>query len=367
MKDDAGLVATALAGGPETFGPIIERYQDAVFGVALARLRNFHDAEDIAQEVFIEAFEHLGRLENPCRLGAWLRSITIHRCIDHLRRRREVIDVDEIAEQVGGTSTPHTELERQELRAQVMAAIGRLSKTQRETTTLFYINGYSQEEIARIQEVPIGTVKRRLHDARQKLKEEMMDVVEDVLKAGAPKEDFGKQVFEILSRYGRPPAPWTQWEEVRAKLREIGTDGIEGFIKALESPHSPTRAFATVMLNASGQSDEVVEELLKKSLADSNKKVRRVAVGAILGIIDHEENRRGKLIPCVLPLLRDRCKRLRSYVAGYLRHIPDYPKYVPLDCVARALVAENDPSVRATMIGLMRAVLDAQNADKDET
>jgi len=51
MKDDAGLVATALSGGPETFGPIVTRYQDAVFGVALARLRNFHDAEDIAQEV----------------------------------------------------------------------------------------------------------------------------------------------------------------------------------------------------------------------------------------------------------------------------------------------------------------------------
>ncbi len=58
MKVDLALVVAALSGGPERFGPIIERYQDAVFAVALARLRDFHDAEDIAQEVFIEAFEH---------------------------------------------------------------------------------------------------------------------------------------------------------------------------------------------------------------------------------------------------------------------------------------------------------------------
>ena len=142
MKDDVALVTAALSGEPETFGPIVERYQDAVFAVALARLRNFADAEDIAQEVFVEAFEHLGRLSDPSRLGAWLRSIAIHRCIDHLRQRRESVGLEEIAEQVEATSSnPHTVAEQQELRAQVMAAIGQLSKKQRETTTLFYVNG----------------------------------------------------------------------------------------------------------------------------------------------------------------------------------------------------------------------------------
>ena len=57
MKDDAIVVAEALENGPEGFAPIIRRYQDAVFGVALARVRNFHDAEDVTQGVFLEAFE----------------------------------------------------------------------------------------------------------------------------------------------------------------------------------------------------------------------------------------------------------------------------------------------------------------------
>jgi hypothetical protein len=62
MKDDIALVAAALSGDPEMFSPIVERYQDAVFAIALARLRNFTDAEDMAQEVFVEAFENLGKL-----------------------------------------------------------------------------------------------------------------------------------------------------------------------------------------------------------------------------------------------------------------------------------------------------------------
>ncbi|MFC1716299.1 RNA polymerase sigma factor [Candidatus Poribacteria bacterium] len=259
MKDDIALVVAALSGDPERFSPIIERYQDAVFAVALARLRDFHDAEDIAQEVFIEAFEHLGKLNDPGRLGAWLRSITIHRCIDHLRRRREIIGVEEIAEQLEDTGTPHTEMEKRELSDQVMIAIGQLSKKQRETTTLFYIDGYSQAEVARIQEVPVGTVKRRLHDAREKLKEEMIGLVEDVLKSGAPREDFGKRVFEILSRYGHPPVSSEDWEEIGSQLREIGTAGMDGFVKALESWQWPASISNGLLKDRTGRSSSVIE------------------------------------------------------------------------------------------------------------
>ncbi len=71
-SDDASLVGAALTNGSEAFGPIVEQYRDAVFGIALARLRNFHEAEDVAQQVFIEAFERLDQLRKPARLAAWL-------------------------------------------------------------------------------------------------------------------------------------------------------------------------------------------------------------------------------------------------------------------------------------------------------
>ncbi len=85
MKDDQELVAAALAGGPEEFAPIVVRYQDAVSGISLSRLRNFHDAEDVAQTVFVDAFTRLDRLREPAKLGPWLRTMAIHKSIDWMR------------------------------------------------------------------------------------------------------------------------------------------------------------------------------------------------------------------------------------------------------------------------------------------
>ena len=367
MEDDVELVTAALAGGPDAFAPVVERYQDAVFGVALARLRDFHEAEDVAQVAFVEAFERLENLKDPSRLGAWLRSVTIHRCIDRLRQRRGAADVEEASGRASDIPLPHEAVERQELCDQVLAAIGRLTKTQRETTTLFYIDGYSIEDVAAMQEVPAGTVKWRLHAAREKLKEEMTGMVEDVLKSEAPKEDFGKQVFEILSRYQRPKVPWQEWEELAAELREIGAAGVDGFAQAFESRHSPTRIFATKMLNMSGRDHRYAEEFLKKALADPNRRVRKNAFLSLLSIMEANEGRRRDLMPCVLSLLTDRSKRNRSTVLWYLCHAGDYAKDVPLECVARALVSEPLPSIREQMIELMRAVLKAQDARNDTT
>jgi len=342
MENDVTLVAAALSGGPEMFGPIIERYQDVVFAVALARLGNFHDAEDIAQEVFIEAFDHLGKLGDPSRLGTWLRSIAVHRCIDHLRLRRGNISLDEIAEQVEDReSNPHIRIEYEELRVQVIEAIGRLSNKQRETTTLFYINGYSQEEIARIQEVPIGTVRRRLHDARKTLKEEMIRVVEDVLKSEAPKDDFGEKVYDILSRYHRPLVSLEEWEEAASRIQEIGIAGVDGFVKALKSPYFQTRRFAVRILPSCVQNQEVVEELLKKSLADTNKEVRRAAFRSLAEVMQGDNDKRKELATCLVKLLKDPSWRIRWYVAWWLADY-DCAKYIQLEQIVEVFLEEKD-------------------------
>lgn len=82
------LVTKALRDGPESFAPIVERYQDAMFGAAMARLGDFHETQDTAQTLFIEALDRLGILREPAKLGehddlseAWMR------CISGARRR----------------------------------------------------------------------------------------------------------------------------------------------------------------------------------------------------------------------------------------------------------------------------------------
>ena len=356
MRSDAELYAAAMAGGSEAFAPIVERYADAVFGVALSRLRDFHDAQDVAQQAFVEAFERLGGLRDPARLGAWLRSIAIHRSIDHIRGRRRTVAVEGDV-QPSKEPTPESRAERSELRERVLAAIGNLSTTLRETTTLFYINGYSVDQVAAMQDVPVGTVKRRLHDARTRLQEEMIEMVEDTLKSESPRENVAAEVYEILKRYDRPPVPEEKWAEISRRLREIGTDGIEGFIRAFESPHSPTRRFAVEMLSSGVGGEEAAEQLLIQATRDSNKKVRRAAFRALLGIAMHNEARREDVVPRVLPALRDRCRRTRGLFAWYLSHCPGIPEHVPLEEAVRAVAQETENDRR--LVACQRELLDA--------
>jgi len=363
MRSDSELFAAAMAGGPEAFGPVVERYQDAVFGIALARLRNFHEAEDVAQEVFVTAFAHLGGLKDPTRLGAWLRSVTIHQSIDHLRRRDKAARVEAGEVRAARVERPEVALERQELRDQVMAAIGRLSKTQRETTTLFYVNGYSIADVAAIQEVPAGTVKCRLHDARAKLKKDMIGMVEDVLKSEAPKDRFGRQVFDILNRHQKPRfLPWNEWAEMMAEIERIGSLGIEGFVEALRSPHSPTRALAVNTLDSckAPETKERVIALLKGALKDPNKKVRRTAMKALMKVDVERERRIKEFVPLAAELLTDRSNRVRRVAASRLHN---YAEHLPLEQVVRGYVMALSRLGRATTMGpLLQAALNPDSA-----
>ena len=359
MKGDAALVAAVLANGVEAFGLIVERYKDAVFGVALARLHNFHDAEDITQAAFIEAFERLEHLKNPDRLGAWLRSITIHRSIDFLRRKDRVVDIDAIDELEDDSTNPQAAIEGQELRDRVMAAINRLSKVQRETVTLFYINGYSQQEVAALQEVPLGTIKYRLHEARNRLKKEMIDMVEEVLKDGAPKEDFSNRVFDLLCRYPEKRVK-TDWDKMVTELRKIGTPGVEGFIRAFALPHWSTRRWTVYMLEkAPPQNTQVLIDLLKKGLKDRNKKVRRRALQALMRVDVSDERKRKEFIPLVAEMLLDRSKRVR-HCASQPWILGPCAVDMPLEKVAAALKRETDPQIRRTMQNLLVRVIESK-------
>jgi len=367
MIDDAALVEEALSGGAERFAPIVDRYRDAVFGIALARTGSFHDAEDVAQDVFVEAFQQLGGLKNPARLGAWLRSITIHRCIDSLRRSYRNKALPNVVQDLEAGSIPSDEAARQELREQIMAAVSRLSNKQRETTMLFYIDGYSLEEVARMQEVPVGTAKRRLHDARKKLQEELVNMTEDVLKANALKGEFTVRVMDILTRFSglQTAGQKMSWRELYAAFRSIGTRGVEGISKALQSPHAPTRIIAAHMMiylykvqsnEVAGCDDEVREtivSLLKNALNDRNKKVRKFAIALLYLDVDDERKRR-EFVPLLAPLLLDQSKRVRRCAAWDLR---SWASEVPLNIVAQALVDERDPYTRASIEQLMRIIV----------
>ena len=150
------------------------------------------------------------------------------------------------------------------------------------------------------------------------------------------------------------------WREMAAELRQIGSRGIEGYVKAMDSPHSPIRLTAMSMVRhaVSDETRETVIALLKAALNDPNKKVRRNAADAILDVEVSDKRRREEFVPLVLERLGDVSIRVRRRAAYALsRSAPD----VPWPPAAEALLAERDPGTRHVMGKLMRAILQARH------
>lgn len=208
MEELATLVLAVREGKIEFFGEIIRRFQDMACGYAYSQLGDFHKAEDAAQEAFIEAYSKIADLREPKAFPGWFRKIVFKHC-DRLKRGKqlETIALDAVHEIPCQHPSPDQALEASEMKARVLEAISALPIDQREATTLFYINGYSQTQVAEFLEVPLTTVKKRLHDSRRKLKEDMMDMVEKTLKDNAPSDEFEKKLLQRM----QPSGIWGEW------------------------------------------------------------------------------------------------------------------------------------------------------------
>ncbi|OGG54342.1 MAG: hypothetical protein A3F84_09275 [Candidatus Handelsmanbacteria bacterium RIFCSPLOWO2_12_FULL_64_10] len=194
MNSDPDLIRRTLEGDTDAFGHLVDRYKDAVYGAAYARVGDFHDAQDVAQEAFIQAYRRLSSLREPDRFASWLYAIAVNVARDHLRRRREAQPIHE--------ATPAPALDsgdehaRRALHRRIQQALTALSEIHRETVTLYYINGYTCDEVGGFLNVPSGTVKRRLSDARRQLRKEMFDMVRDMFDAHKLPPHFRKIVIK---------------------------------------------------------------------------------------------------------------------------------------------------------------------------
>lgn len=172
------------------FGKLVVRYQNMVYGYAYAVLGDFHMAEDAAQSAFAVAWRRIATLRHPEAFTSWLRRIAFTVCEGMGKARGNWRSLDESPDLETPRAGPEAAVLTRELQQQVQRAIRQLPPAQREATTLFHINGYSQKDIAEFLDVPVSTVKNRLHISRKRLKERMMVMVEQTLKSNALPEDF---------------------------------------------------------------------------------------------------------------------------------------------------------------------------------
>lgn len=171
-------VCAAQQGDRDAFGELVVQFQGAVFATALRRLRDRGEAQELAQEVFVQALRKIGQLRDPACFGGWLRSITNRLAINRQVRRGPVISAErETLEAVcQDTETPLGNLLAAERRRQVRAGLRRLGTLDRQTLVAFYVKGQSLVEMSEAFDAPVGTIKRRLHVARKRLAHELADL-----------------------------------------------------------------------------------------------------------------------------------------------------------------------------------------------
>lgn len=195
------IVQRAQAGDTEAYSLLVRRFQDMAVGYSYSILGDFGLAEDAAQEAFISAHRLLPQLCEAAAFPGWFRRIVFKQC-DRLIRGKKVMPValEEIAEIGVAEADPAETVEQGEAQAQVQRAIGLLPLPEREIVTLFYISQHSYKEVSAFLELPLTTVKSRLHTARQRLKENMLSMIQDNLSQQRPSKDekFTQNVANLL-------------------------------------------------------------------------------------------------------------------------------------------------------------------------
>src|SRR5436190_16347062 len=155
------LVLKAQAGDRSAYGELVERFQPTVYAVALARLRNPTEAQELAQEVFLHGMRKLPQLRDVQCFAGWLRQITVRMAINRLTRRGPLQKVEsevlDNAEAAG--SNPLDGMIRSEQAAELYEALEQLKPVDRATLVAFYIRGRSLKQMSREFETPVGTIK----------------------------------------------------------------------------------------------------------------------------------------------------------------------------------------------------------------
>jgi RNA polymerase sigma-70 factor (ECF subfamily) len=182
---DMEIVRRVQAGDVAAFDRLIVKYRERVFGIIYNLTSNREDAADLSQEAFIKAFQSIHRFGGQSSFFTWLYRIAVNSTLSHLRKSRlraffslERIDADEpVAKEVVAALTDKSGADRdafvRELQEKLNDAMHKLSIKHRTVVTLFEIDGLSHQEIAEIMECSVGTVRSRLHYAKQLLQAEL--------------------------------------------------------------------------------------------------------------------------------------------------------------------------------------------------
>jgi len=183
-ENETNLIERVCSGDINAFQEIVERYKKKVYYIAYDIVGDFHEAEDISQEVFIKMYRALDRFRKDAKMSSWLYQITVNTAIDSLRRRKAKprFNVEDI-EQVGvrdrafQSASPEADPERRAvatlMQEHIDLALQKITPQERAVFVMRHYNEFKIREIADVLEVSSGTVKSLLFRALKKLRKEL--------------------------------------------------------------------------------------------------------------------------------------------------------------------------------------------------
>ena len=163
MSADAALVKRCLHGEPAAARELVERFQSDVLAVCRRLLAHLHDAEDVAQEVFLRVFRSLNRWDSTRPLRPWVLGIAVNRCRTWIGKRGKA---PALADYLDESPDQRPADDSAEMASEIRAAVDALRDDYREVFVLFHEQGLAYEQIAEIVGRPVGTIKTWLHRAR---------------------------------------------------------------------------------------------------------------------------------------------------------------------------------------------------------
>jgi RNA polymerase sigma-70 factor (ECF subfamily) len=171
--EDTALVLRARGGDLTAFEALYNKYKNQVYRTAMGLVRDAPAAAEIVQDCFLRVHANLYKLDGERGLAPWLHRVTVNLCYTYLSRHKKQTDsLDDLAEVLpcGASATPERSLIRTEMETAIRDGIESLDFAHRTVVVLYYLQGFSVEEIAYTLRCPVGTVKSRLFYARDALR-----------------------------------------------------------------------------------------------------------------------------------------------------------------------------------------------------
>ena len=171
MEEEWQWIQEVLSGNKQAYAHIINKYKNQLYATILRMTRNPQNAQDLVQEAFIKVYQQLGKYDNKGSFSNWMYRVAINHCMDEFRKKSYKMKPVEINEEkVVNPNHPEVIFLKKEKNRQLERLIAALPEDERMIILLRYVNELSYSEISELSELPVSSVRNKLHRAKQKMR-----------------------------------------------------------------------------------------------------------------------------------------------------------------------------------------------------